>query len=97
MSEIQVKYGELEVLLNQLKSKIDALDPSIPVNLARNNRLQVIHELSHLNEQLNQVLNRYKNILHNSEQATRNAAEKLLESDQKLARQPITDHRLIVQ
>lgn len=35
MSNLQVKYDELDPLLNKFKNRIDTLKPAIPTKLAR--------------------------------------------------------------
>lgn len=84
-NEIKIEYGEVETALSQLKAAIQSLESSFPASIGGSNQLTVVTKLNELNQSFQQMLEAYKTLLLNNEEATRTSVEEMREADLQLS------------
>ncbi|MFC0190210.1 YwqI/YxiC family protein [Fictibacillus aquaticus] len=85
MSEIRIKYNEVEAALSQLQSAVQALEPVMPEDISGLNILETVDELNNINNRLQQTLTAYQELLSKNTQGTREAVNLMEETDKDVA------------
>ena len=84
-NEIKIDYGEVENALSQLKAATQSLETSLPTSVGGSNQLDVVTKMEDLNQSFHQMVEAYKALLMNNEQATRTSVEEMRKTDQLLS------------
>ena len=84
-NEIKIEYGEVENALSQLKAATQSLETSLPTSVGGSNQLDVVTKMEDLNQSFHQMVEAYKALLVNNEQATRTSVEEMRKTDQLLS------------
>lgn len=83
-TEIKIKHSEIEQALSKMKSSTNVLHTSFPSRVGEDNVLTLVQKWKGLHQALEQVLESYKTLLIQNEEASRQAVQSMIELDEKL-------------
>ncbi|RIW28916.1 hypothetical protein D3H55_20320 [Bacillus salacetis] len=84
-TEIKIQYKETERALSMLRQAVHAWNSAYPRQVGGDNELQVINKLNELNEQCQEMLESYKQLLLENQAAAQYSVETMEETDHSLS------------
>ncbi len=83
--EMKVRYGDVESTIAKMENTSQALEHSLPKNMASGNVLNVVEKLNQLNQLLEEQGEEYKSILKMNNEIVRTTLQTLKETDENLS------------
>jgi len=84
MTEIKMKYAEVEAQIDLMKTAGSSLDPTKPEPIT-GNTLNVVDKLTSLTEELEGVLFHYQEILASNNQTTTSSVQSMKDADELIS------------
>lgn len=80
-TEIKVQYSETELAILNLRRSINAWNTAFPKQIGGGNELEVINKLNELNQQCQEMLETYQELLRENKSAMQQSVEEILQAD----------------
>ncbi|GLI83098.1 hypothetical protein ANABIO32_07880 [Rossellomorea marisflavi] len=84
-TEIKIQYSETELAILNLHRSINAWNTNFPKQISGRNELEVINKLNKLNQQCQEMLETYQELLRENKSAMEQSVEEILHADQSLS------------
>ncbi|WHY78034.1 YwqI/YxiC family protein [Neobacillus sp. WH10] len=85
MTEIKLIQSEVENALSELKNKADGFDTSNPSISFSESRLDLLAEITKMEQKYYSIIDQYQNLLIRTEQDMRTLIEQLVQKDKELS------------
>lgn len=85
--EIKIQFEEAEQVLNKLKAQANGIKLSLPAEIAKENKLEVIDQLNEINSALKQLVVNYQTYLSRNEAAAKEVLKDMKEFEKVISSQ----------
>ncbi|MBM7704395.1 DUF5344 family protein [Metabacillus iocasae] len=84
MGEIKFKFHDIEQVVKAMETASTSFEPQLPKDVVKNNQLDVVEEMAHMNMMLEKLMTTYKALLAKNEAMLRHSVEAMKEADESL-------------
>lgn len=84
-TEIKIRQNDIDQALSKMKSATTALHTSLPAEVGAGNELIIVQKWQDLHQALEQMIESYKFLLQQNEEAASQAVQSMVDLDEKLS------------